>query len=398
MANGFFSLAQLGTVSDRPGLPRCGACGLLSGCISPKMPIDGRGKRRVLVVGEAPGETEDRQGRPFIGDAGKLLRRIFREVGVSLNDCWITNSILCRPPKNRIEDKHIDACRPALLSTIVDLKPRVILLLGASAAKTLIEQEWKDTFDKISRWAGFRIPSQRFRAWLCPTFHPSYLMRMGEDRVLMKLATEHVSNALLAEREDVPDCSDLKSKVEIVTSEREVIKRLKELARCKGRLAFDYEATGLKPEASCHRIVSVSFCFEGKETWACDLTDAMKPALSSVLRNKRLWKVASNLKYEERWTRKMMGHGVANWGWDTMLASHVLDNRGGISSIKFQAYVRLGVVGYEYGMKSFMRATTANGMNRIQEAAPIDRLLYNGLDSLLEFMVMEKQVEEMEGT
>jgi uracil-DNA glycosylase family 4 len=352
------------------------------------MAVAGRGRRKILVLGEAPGETEDRQGRPFIGEAGQLLRKYMRKAGVDLDDCWVTNAIACRPPDNVIEDKYIDACRPLLLDVIQKRKPDVIIQLGASAASTLIEQEWKRGWDKISTWVGFCIPSQKFQAWLCPTYHPSYIMRMGEDPVLVREFTRHLAAAFELEGQRVPNYSDWASRIQVVTDRAEAIRRMRRLASYDGWLAFDYETDRLKPDAPEARIICVSFCYdEGNECFAVDLDDGMLPVLSEVLRGDS-WKCAANLKFEERWTRAKLRHGVRRWGWDTMLASHVLDNRSGICSVKFQAYVRFGIAGYD----RYMVAEDHRPGNMDQR----ERLMYCGWDSLLEFQTMLQQREEME--
>src|SRR5262245_43419820 len=81
--------------------PRCGLCGLLNKCQSPKMEVYGKGKNGILIVGEAPGANEDEQGIPFVGKAGRYLRGILHGLDVNMrNDCWLTNSLICRPPNN----------------------------------------------------------------------------------------------------------------------------------------------------------------------------------------------------------------------------------------------------------------------------------------------------------
>src|SRR5207248_1982220 len=89
--NGFFAASSLELVkAPEPRLPQCGECGLLKKCHSPKMPVDGEGRRKVLVLGESPGKNEDEQNRPFVGDAGETLRKAFARLDVDLRrDCWI---------------------------------------------------------------------------------------------------------------------------------------------------------------------------------------------------------------------------------------------------------------------------------------------------------------------
>lgn len=357
------------------------------------MPVIGKGKRSILFVAEAPGQQEDQSGVQFVGEAGRCLRNILKEIDVDIDDCWKTNAAICRPPGNEITDLHIESCRPNLLNTIRELKPKVIFLLGESAVKSLISTEWGDDLGAIGRWVGWNIPSQTYKAWLCPTYHPSYVLRSGSDPTLSKIVKEHFVRGIARETAPLPDYSlaELSKRVEIITALNLAQQKLRDLADQRGLLAWDYETTGLKPERPEQQIVSVSFCLNGRETWACPVDSSLFPTLSKVLKNPNLRKIASNMKFEERWTRTKLGHGVAGWDHDTMLTSHVLDNRGSISSIKFQTYVNFGVGDYSSSIKPFLQADTANGLNRIREVPIRDVLLYNGLDSLFEYMVSQLQ-------
>ena len=89
-----------------------------------------------------------------------------------------------------------------------------------------------------------------------------------------------------------------------------------------------------------------------------------------------------------------VGCRVRGWHWDTMLTAHILDNRRGICSVKFQAFVRLGIPTWDDAISKFLYSKHANLMNNISKAPLRDLLLYNGLDSLLEYKVMQKQKEE----
>jgi len=379
-------------------LPHCGRCGLASQCLSPRMAPTGGGKKKVLVVAEAPGTEEDRQGTQFIGQTGQVLRKLLHEIGEELEDSTKTNAIICRPPGNKIEDRYIEACRPNLLRTIEEVQPNVVILLGTSAAHSLIGTEWHRNIGNLGRWVGWRIPSALHQAWICPTYHPSYLDRTGMDAPLVRLTKAHLRSAfaLHAKKPQVSRLEDLEQQVDRVTKPRLVRLRLRDLAKEKGILAFDYEATGLKPDNPKHRIVSCSFCLDGKNTWAGLIDEQCHRNLSRVLRARGLRKIASNLKFEERWTIAKLGHPVVGWHWDTMLAAHVLDNRPGITSLKFQAYVQLGIGDYESKVSGFLKSKTANGFNRIHEIDTESLLLYNGLDSLLEYMLADIQQTQMQ--
>jgi hypothetical protein len=108
-------------------------------------------------------------------------------------------------------------------------------------------------------------------------------------------------------------------------------------------------------------------------------------------------KIAANAKFEERWTRKTFGHGINKWDFDTMLAAHLLDNKPGVCGLKFQAFVKLGQESYNDHIEPYLKADGSNEENRIKEIAIKELLIYNGLDSLLEWKLAKIQKREIEG-
>ncbi len=125
----------------------------------------------LMFVGEAPGADEDVQGVPFVGRAGQLLTKMILAMGFARDEVYIANVIKCRPPGNRNpEPDEIATCEPFLFQQIAAIQPKVVVALGAFAAKTLLR-----TDQPISRLRG-RL--YEFRgAKLIPTFHPSFLLR-----------------------------------------------------------------------------------------------------------------------------------------------------------------------------------------------------------------------------
>lgn len=393
----FFSSSSVTQSAPVPLVPRCGACGLHTSCKSPKMEVDGDGKRGVLIVGEAPGKHEDARGLPFVGDSGKLLSETLYECGVDLRrDCWITNAIVCRPPGNETPtDKEISYCRPNVVGAIRDLKPRVVILLGGVAVKSVLGWLWKDNPGGVTQWAGFQVPSQRIDAWICPTFHPSFVLR--EERGTAGLwFRRHLREAFsLDSRPWDGSPPDYASRVEIVESPTRAAKIVREMIRRGGPVAFDYETDRLKPDRPEARIVCCSVCWRGKRTiaypWHGEAVEATRELLRSPLPKR-----ASNLKFEERWSRAKLKTRVRNWEWDTMQAAHVIDNRSGITSIKFQSFVLLGQPTYNETVEPYLSGPGPNEPNRIREVDLRDLLLYCGMDSLLEFLVAERQMSLLE--
>lgn len=146
---------------------RCGLGGLRRNLVFG----EGNERAELVFVGEAPGEEEDRQGRPFVGRAGQLLTRIIEAMGLSRRDVYICNILKCRPPGNRNPGPdEIAACEPFLVRQIEAIRPRVICALGTFSARTLLKLP-----DPISRIRGRFYSYHGIR--LMPTYHPAYLLR-----------------------------------------------------------------------------------------------------------------------------------------------------------------------------------------------------------------------------
>ena len=160
---------------------------------------DGSPNAEIMLIGEAPGAEEDATGVPFVGRSGRLLNEFFDKAGISrANQIYIANTIKCRPPQNRVpshEEKI--ACRAYLDAQIAVVKPKIILLCGATAAQSFIEEDfkisqvrgkWLNIFDDIDAMV---------------VFHPSYLLRnhsteSGSPRWFMMRDLEAVKKRLSA--------------------------------------------------------------------------------------------------------------------------------------------------------------------------------------------------------
>lgn len=132
---------------------------------------EGNPKARLMFVGEAPGADEDAQGRPFVGRAGQLLNKIIEAIGLKREDVFIGNVNRCRPANNRTPTAAEAAtCKPFLLREIAIVRPEVIVVLGNTAMKNLL-----DTKEGITKVRG---QFQDYRGIkVMPTFHPAYLLR-----------------------------------------------------------------------------------------------------------------------------------------------------------------------------------------------------------------------------
>jgi uracil-DNA glycosylase family 4 len=133
---------------------------------------EGNPQAKLIFIGEGPGAEEDRLGRPFVGAAGRLLDHILAAGGWSREEIYIANVVKCRPPGNRPPKRtEIQSCLPLLQKQLALIAPRIIVALGASAAKTLLD----DPYISITRERGHWHKIDKYM--LMPTFHPAALLR-----------------------------------------------------------------------------------------------------------------------------------------------------------------------------------------------------------------------------
>jgi len=174
-------IATLDWPALRDAVATCRACAL---CESRQQTVFGVGHARAhwMIVGEAPGEQEDRQGQPFVGDSGKLLDNMLRALGLTRDEApaerqvFIANTLKCRPPKNRNPDPAETAqCAPFLERQIALVQPRVILAMGRFAAQALLgsDEPLGKLRGRVHRYRG--VP-------LVVTYHPAYLLRTLADK------------------------------------------------------------------------------------------------------------------------------------------------------------------------------------------------------------------------
>lgn len=179
-------IAGMGWEALQQAVAGCQACGL---CRSRKNTVFGVGDRqaRWLVVGEAPGENEDVQGEPFVGQAGQLLDNMLRAVGLNrqatgAQGVYIANVLKCRPPANRNpQPEEVLQCEPYLRRQVALLRPQIILALGRFAAQSLLQSSVPD----IDTLPLGKLRGQVHHYEGVPvivSYHPAYLLRTPQDK------------------------------------------------------------------------------------------------------------------------------------------------------------------------------------------------------------------------
>ena len=269
--DGFFSLEEIRKASgdffeQKSKEDKCGECGLHKFVRTPRMPYWGKGKRGILIVAEAPGADEDREGRQLIGEVGQFLAAKLKMQGIDIHeDCWKINSVNCRPmdekgANRKPTNNEIDFCRPRVLSVIEELKPKAILIMGGCACRSFFGGHFKEL--KIERWRGLKIPSKKHNAWLMPLYHPGHPNRNPDNDILqayydldLRSAIGHIDvpfPKLPSEDEEEMFCKRVKDYDHVIEILDSIISSPPDI------LFYDYETTGLKPYRPGHKIVTIS--------------------------------------------------------------------------------------------------------------------------------------------
>ncbi|NLK07110.1 MAG: uracil-DNA glycosylase [Firmicutes bacterium] len=156
----------------------CSACGLCK-TRNKTVPGEGSANARLIFVGEGPGREEDAQGLPFVGAAGRLLDKLLLSMELKRSDVFIGNVVKCRPPRNRDpRPEETEACMPFLARQIELIKPDVMVILGATALRALVDAKARITAAR-GKWI------RRSGIMIMPTFHPAALLRDPSRKILV---------------------------------------------------------------------------------------------------------------------------------------------------------------------------------------------------------------------
>lgn len=387
---GFFSKEETQSVNRPDGkIYSCVRCKLIKTAHTPKMKPYGRFKKGILIVNDFPSEKDDKIGKPLHSADGLFLKKQLEHLGIDLwEDCMVTNAINCCPGESLPTTYQNACCRTSLLKTIEQYMPKLIILLGTGPVVSLIGHRWKRDIGKIAKWRGWVIPDQDLKCWIAPVYHPQFVRGADKQEVvtIFQQDLERVISKGLSKFKKRPPV-----KIDIIgPQDLDVLYDIK-----NGDLsAVDFETTGLKPHAPGHRIISAAVTTSEKHAYAFMMPSkkSQRRPLLDYFQNPAIIKIAQNMKFEHAWCISRLKVIVNGWGWDTMLATHMLDNRPDITSLKFQTYVQFGIVDYDSEISPYLKSidpADGNSLNRIHELIATkegaDKLLtYNGYDSIWE--------------
>lgn len=330
--------------------PACMKCQLHKNCNHPFMKADTPGNERVLFVGEAPGEIEDEQSKPFVGKSGEYLRSVVNEIGVPVG---FTNAVRCRPVENATPTtKQIALCKEFLLGDIEASPAEIIVLLGNTALKSIIG------YSGISNWRG-KLLEKDGRKYLA-TYHPAALLYeqgRGESSVIENQFLEDMGKIM--ETLDGVEQQGADSKFEYVyvntlSKAKEMFEELKKTELC----GYDLEFIDLHAFEEGNAILMASFATRNpdkgyalpllhKETPFTDeeLTEIIV-MFEEFLTGSTL-KIGHNVKIDSLLPYATLGIKIKNVVGDTLVLSKLVDSRPGIHDLKQLAGKHLGMYDYE---------------------------------------------------
>ena len=388
----------------------CMVCGLYEkGFLKhPKMEPYGKFKKKLLIMGEAPGETEDIKGEPFKGPVGQMFRPKFRKHKIDFErDCVVINAIDCRPTKKGKDglvnreptNLEIKCCHPRKLEVFKKYDPRVILLLGNSAIESFYGNNpyrragiasTKGGMLGVSALRGRVIPDKELNAWVCHSYHPSYIVRGNEDQEhIFDLDFDVFASMVGKPRPNFTDIDD----VVVLTKFEYVMDLLDDIWTEDDLFAFDYETSSFRYHEGIHQCYMISLSRTNGKAFVFpyemnkpDGTPWWNPyQLKRIAgRWRRLLKcavpkVAYNIKHEEKASKALFGASVNNWVFDPMLSAHVLNSSMGTKGLKVQTYFKWG---FHYGddVNPYLKCAP-HQKNRFEECDFDKASLYCGTDS-----------------
>lgn len=334
-------------------------------------------ERRVMIVGEAPGRTEDTYGSPFIGPAGRLLSQTLAKAGIS--SYYVTNAVKCFPdaaPK----PIHIRSCSSHLEAEISDVRPTHILCLGNTALRRIIGP------GNVTEMAGKEIWNERYQCWAMATLHPAAVLRSPGYTPAWE--ADIFRFAHLVRGGSLPKEPPVEVLLVTTDDQREAIA---DLLNHKTAVSYDFEAASLPWWHKDFAAHSIALSFDGRTSYVIPLChDDVPPDiatanssfvrhLASLLKSSSAIKIAHNAIYDDLvWYR--IGGVLPGVQFDTMLAAHLLDeNRP--KSLKWLGRALLGWP--DWGID-----------HRAQH--PLSTLArYNGYDAAASFLLYETFLKEL---
>jgi uracil-DNA glycosylase family 4 len=342
-----------------------------------------------------PSETEDAIGKWLKGKSGRMLESMLLDLGIKpLRDCWITGSLICRPQRDTDLLKSSRFCRPNLARVLQERDPVKVISFGDVANHSILSIHYEAEIPSSQACVGWTIPSIHGNRWVASTYHPRVLLTPKRYSTYQLQMERHLADALDPEKPERPHdiVPDYSAGIEMLFDRREIRRALIEFED-DPLVAFDYEGNMLKPDGGDALLLSASVT-SARRTCSFPLTKDVHDYWRRFLRSK-VRKTACNIKFEDRWSKAYFGVRVRNWYWCSLQAAHIIQSDPvKFTSLKMQAFILLGQPKYNKRTESLLESNDSRTPNRAAEEIEIGELLkYNGMDTVLEFLVGQLQRE-----
>ncbi len=374
----------------------CYACRLHKKAKHKQLKAIGTGTVPILIIGDAP----TKQGEFFEEEHYEILDGALSDLCINIEHCRYMTSVACPTPGDRIPlPREVEFCRSNIWQELREHPASVILLLGDSALLSIVGQLWKRDLGNSQRWEGFAFPYSKAGAWVIVNKHPRSLFKKDRDGKIYQ--DKALSGAWLRYIEKAVDLLDkpFDRKTTLLPNTEHLhgddrIRYLKQLIEKHPRfLAFDYETNCIRPQLSESKIFAVGFACDEEIGRAMLFDSSLIPYLRKIFKDRRIGKIASNMKFEDVWTRLKIECPVVNWVHDTMLCAHVENNRERYSGLKTQVFLQYGIPDYAEEADRYLKSQGPNAYNKIHEMKPSALLEYNALDAVFEYRIAMRQME-----
>lgn len=410
----------------------CESCGKYKDCKSGKLSYQGNGDKKILIIGDPVTRREDKEGKVFSDIASTYLKEELSNIGIDMErDTWMLNSIQCYSDK--VESAMIQGCRGRLDSTIRELNPEKILLVGKMACDMFLGGRIeKSRIDKGNpeRWYGMSAPDQEYNCWVHATYHPKYILNaLTERKKLMKKwgsYREKKNTVLWKQPQLIKDDNfrirslyfkqylktiihnkqfikeDYSSYCSFVPTVEEAIDLMINMRKHSEYLFMDYETTALLPYKDDSEILTASLS-DGLLAYSFPFFKDNKKFVrifKSIMIDPDIYTGIANYGFEDMWSREKLGFSITNCYWDTVLGSHILrPTIDGANNLKVNAYLVCGTLGYDAEVEPYIKGRVEKdpySLNRLKEL-PIERVgMYNAEDALHTGKVAFYQMHEIE--
>jgi uracil-DNA glycosylase family 4 len=370
----------------------CEKCGLYKRKIETPIfpPVIAEQYNGLVILAQSPSKEDDLKQKPMINKRSQMIRSIIYKHGLHKQVAF-TYALSCSVGKSKGTDVQFKCCREILKKNIIELKPKMIICCGEMAFKSLFDLKNKIPPTKLR---GRVIPNYEFNCIVFTLMNPNdvymsfqqYGLRKDMERAI-KLFKEKF-NTRKGVNKDLSFKKILDGiQIEEIKTPNKLNVILKQISNWD-EVAFDYETTNVKPYDEYFEITHIQF---GREKLAYVINESLwqtypvwrkiKQFVKWLLENKSIHKIIQNDKFEDLCSRYKMGIKRIVNSDCPMLATHVIDERRGCTSLDFQNLTRFGIPPYSDTVKTYLQKKNKNDkQNRIREAPYDDMITYAGLD------------------